>query len=102
MDQGCWLYILRCVDGSFYVGVTRKDVGTRVSEHNLALSGKAYTARRRPVTLAHAVHFERVLDAIAAERQLKGWRREKKEAYIRGEFELLSQLSSRRVRMQAV
>ena len=53
-------------------------------------------------TLAHAVHFERVLDAIAAERQLKGWRRQKKEAYIRGEFELLPQLSSRRVRMQAV
>ena len=32
-------------------------------------------------------HFERITDAIAAERQVKGWRRDKKEALIRGAYE---------------
>jgi hypothetical protein len=33
------------------------------------------------------------MDAIAAERQLKGWRRAKKEALIRGDFAALRELS---------
>jgi hypothetical protein len=32
-----------------------------------------YTARRRPVTLVFAQHFDTITDAIAAERQVKGW-----------------------------
>jgi putative endonuclease len=47
--------------------------------------------------------FERITDAIAAERQLKGWRRAKKEALIAGDFEALVQLSkSRSARQTAV
>jgi putative endonuclease len=34
-------------------------------------------------------HFERLEDAAAAERQVKGWRREKKEALIQGDFAAL-------------
>ena len=37
--------------------------------------------------------FERITDAIAAERQLKGWNRAKKEALIRGDFELIRKLA---------
>jgi putative endonuclease len=37
-----------------------------------------------------------ITDAIAAERQLKGWRREKKEALIRGDLEALPRPSSRK------
>jgi hypothetical protein len=55
-----------------------------------------YTARRRPVSLVFHQHFERIEDAIAAERQVKGWRREKKEALIRGEYTLLPFLARRR------
>jgi predicted GIY-YIG superfamily endonuclease len=47
------------------------------------------------VTLVYHQQFQRITDAIAAERQLKGWRREKKEALIRGDFELLTALSRR-------
>ena len=39
---------------------------------------------------------ERVDEAIAAERRLKGWSRAKKEAYMRGDFERLSKLAKRR------
>jgi putative endonuclease len=93
---GCWLYILRCSDGSYYVGTTRNDeLETRVSQHNLGVYG-GYTARRRPVSLVYSAHFERILDAIAAERQIKGWSRAKKEALIRGEFEALPELAKRR------
>jgi putative endonuclease len=37
--------------------------------------------------------FDRITDAIAAERQLKGWTRAKKEALIRGDFEALHRLA---------
>jgi putative endonuclease len=40
-------------------------------------------------------HFERLDDAAAAERQIKGWRRDKKEALIRGDFAALPFLARR-------
>ena len=89
-----WLYILLCADGSYYVGTTRDSLDRRVAEHQAGTFG-GYTARRRPVTLVYHQHFQRITDAIEAERQVKGWRREKKEALIRGDFELLSALSRR-------
>jgi putative endonuclease len=44
----------------------------------------------------HAESYERIDEAIAAERRIKGWSRAKKEAYIRGNFETLTTLSRRR------
>jgi putative endonuclease len=38
----------------------------------------AYTSLRRPAILGVSRHFDRLEDAAAAERQVKGWRREKK------------------------
>jgi putative endonuclease len=95
MSSGAWVYILRCSDGSFYTGTTRDTLDKRVSEHN---SGHydGYTASRRPVTLAFSQWFDRIVDAIAAERQIKGWSRRKKEALIAGDFEKLRTLSQRR------
>jgi len=63
-----------------------------VATHNSGILG-GYTARRRPVTLAFAQDFDRITDAIAAERQLKGWGRAKKEALICGDYEMLHLLS---------
>jgi len=54
-----------------------------------------YTALRRPVALVFHQHFERLDDAAAAARQVKGWRREKKEALIRGDFAALPFLARR-------
>jgi len=66
----------------------------RVAEHNAGYFG-GYTATRRPVTLVFSERFERIADAIAAERQIKGWSRAKKEALMRGDFEALRTLSKR-------
>ncbi len=95
--MGCFLYILRCADGSYYVGTYRGgDIATRVSEHNSGLYPDAWTAARRPVTLVFSESFETITDAIDAERRIKGWSRAKKEALIAGRWEDLPWLSRRR------
>jgi putative endonuclease len=92
---GAILYILRCADGSYYVGITRDSLEKRLAEHEAGTFG-GYTARRRPVSLVFHQHFGRIEDAVAAERQVQGWRREKKEALIRGDFASLPLLASHR------
>ena len=91
------VYILRCSDGSYYVGKTQGNLEFRVAQHNSGTCG-GYTFARRPVTLVWSQEFASVTDAIAAERQVKGWRREKKEALIAGEFAKLPGLSRRGAR----
>lgn len=71
MADGAYLYILRCADHSIYVGTTRSALEHRLAQHNTGDLG-GYTSTRRPVTLIHAEWFERIIDAIAAERQIKG------------------------------
>jgi putative endonuclease len=34
MAEGAWLYILRCADGSYYVGTTRTSLEIRIAQHN--------------------------------------------------------------------
>ena len=94
MSGGAYLYILLCADASYYTGTTRAELEYRVAQHNAGTYG-GYTATRRPVTLVFAQWFDRITDAIEAERQVKGWSRAKKEALIRGEFERLPELSKR-------
>ena len=95
--MNAYLYILRCADGSYYVGTTRGGLEKRLAEHE-AGAFDGYTARRRPIILVFHQHFGRIEDAVAAERQVKGWRREKKEALIRGDFAALRSLSRRAAR----
>ena len=98
MAGGAFLNILLCADGSYYTGTTRADLEQRVAQHNAGTYARSYTAQRRPVTLVFAQWFDRITDAIEAERQVKGWSRAKKEALIRGEFERLPELAKRRQR----
>ena len=88
--SGASIYILHCADGSYYTGITRRSVEERVSEHAQGLIDGCYTASRLPVFLMFSEYYERIDEAIAAERRIKGWSRAKKEAYIRGDFERLS------------
>jgi predicted GIY-YIG superfamily endonuclease len=75
-----FVYMLRCADGSYYVGQT-DDLEKRVAEHDAG--GKCtFTTRRRPVTLAWSQEFPTREEAKAAEIRLKGWSRAKKEALI--------------------
>jgi len=94
-EPGAHVYILRCADGSYCVGSARLGLERRVAEHN-AGTFSGYTSRRLPVGLVWAEHFPDITDAIAVERQTKGWSRAKKEALIRGDCELIRQLARRR------
>ena len=89
-------YILRCADGSYYVGSTL-DLPARLAKH-LDGSASRYTAARRPVALV----FSELLDSIdlarAQEQQIKGWTRARKEALIgadRARLKALSRASRR-------
>ncbi len=91
---GPTVYVLRCADGSYYVGIAREDLERRVWEHQTGVF-PGYTSRRRPVELVFATEFRRFDEAIAFERQVKGWSRAKKEALIRGDFDALHDLARR-------
>jgi putative endonuclease len=98
--SGASIYILLCADGSYYTGVTRREVEERVGEHAQGLIRGAYTASRLPVRLVFSEAYERVDEAIAAERRIKGWSRAKKESYIRGDFAALVALAKRKTKAQ--
>jgi putative endonuclease len=90
-----YLYILLCSDGSYYVGTTRNELEARIAEHNNGVFG-GYTTTRRPVTLVFSQAFDRITDAVSAERQVKGWSRAKKQALIAGEWNRLPMLARRK------
>jgi len=90
--MGAYVYIVRCSDSRYYVGTTRGSLEKRIAEHNAGTFG-GYTKSRRPVSLVYHQEFKRVDDAIAAERQLKGRSRAKKEALMRGDIDALKRLA---------
>ena len=89
-----FVYMLRCADGSFYTGVTRRPLEERVGEHNSGALG-GYTLSRRPVELVWCEAFRLTSDAVAAERRIKGWSRRKKRALIDGDWPRLKQAAKK-------
>ena len=87
-----YVYILKCADGSFYVGVTN-DVELRIAQHNSGQSEASYTNSRRPVELVYVEAFEDFNKAIDREKQIKGWGREKKKALIEQNWDKLRLLA---------
>lgn len=90
------IYILRCVDGSYYTGLTKQNIEARLWEHNEGIFD-GYTKKRRPVELVFTETYDRIVDAIAREQQIKGWSRAKKEALIALNYEGLPELSRRKL-----
>jgi predicted GIY-YIG superfamily endonuclease len=87
------VYLLRCSDSSYYIGHT-DNIEARLAQHQSgALPG--YTSTRLPVTLMKVEMFPTREEALAAEMQLKGWGRAKKEAWIKNDFVLLKKLAKK-------
>jgi putative endonuclease len=84
--------MLLCRDGSYYVGVT-SEIEVRVAKHSLGLDERAYTFKRRPVKLVHVEVFSTPVEAIQAEKRLKGWSRAKKDALVQSDWDAIRQLS---------
>ena len=85
------VYILKCADGSYYVGSTRS-LDTRMLQHSTGVGAK-YTSTRLPVELVFAQEFDRIDEAYEREKQIQGWSRRKREALIAHETERLPELS---------
>ncbi len=86
-----WTYILLCSDGSYYTGHT-DNLEPRIASHQRGeIDG--YTKTRRPVVLKWSQDFSERIDALEAERRIKGWSRPKKEALIAGDWERVSRLA---------
>jgi predicted GIY-YIG superfamily endonuclease len=73
--MGFWVYILRCADGSYYTGHTDNLEG-RKAQHDFGFHD-GYVSSRLPVTLVFADMFPTRVEALARERQIKGWSRGK-------------------------
>ena len=89
-----WAYLLRCKDGSYYTGHTDQ-LDARIGAHQSG-AYEGYTKTRRPVTLVLAQDFPTRLEALEAERRIKGWSRAKKLALIRADWPLISELAKKK------
>ncbi len=92
-----YVYMLLCADRSFYIGITNNPEA-RVAQHQNGIDPECYTFNRRPLKLVHCSDFRNVDDAIAWEKQLKGWSRAKKVAFVSGNWELVHDLAKRTAR----
>jgi putative endonuclease len=92
--EACFVYILRCADGSDYVGST-SDVAERERIHNEE-HGAEHTVAHRPVRLVYSEAHESWPAARKREAQLKRWTRAKKDALIAGNRAKLHDLARRR------
>ena len=87
-----FVYMLRCSDNTFYVGIT-SDLERRLNEHNSGKYPSAYTYNRRPLELVWYQDFTEPNQAIYFEKKLKKWSKAKKEALIKGDFDMIETLA---------
>ena len=87
-----YVYMLKCSDGFYYVGVTN-DINRRFEEQNEGTNTDAFTFNRRPVELVYWQEFSDYNQAIDWETQLKKWSRKKKEALINEDWERVKKLA---------
>ena len=86
-----YTYILLCGNGSYYVGST-KYLEERIRKH-ISGNGANHTKKYLPVVLVYYEEHSNIYKAFLREKQIKGWRRVKKEALINGDENLLKRSS---------
>jgi putative endonuclease len=81
-ERRYWVYILVSTSGNaMYIGVTN-DLERRIWEHRNGM-GSGFAKKYRATRVVHVEEYESPGDAIAREKQLKGWRRERKNELVR-------------------
>ena len=97
MDKLIYLYILKCSDDPFYVGVTNNPE-RRLIEHNTGVNLDSCTYSRRPVELVFHEHITNFNLAFEWETKIKKWSRAKKQALINGD--LLKELVKKKFKIK--
>lgn len=77
-----FIYIMASHSGTLYVGVTN-DLQRRVSEHGQGVAD-SFTKKYQCTKLVYFDVYSDIEEAIRREKQLKGWRRLRKEELING------------------
>lgn len=88
-----YTYILKCSDGSYYVGSTN-NLTLRISEHQNG-EGAKYTKNRLPVELVYFEECQSIEEAFLREKQIQGQSRKKREALIKNQHEKLPELAKK-------
>ena len=83
MARNYYIYIMTNRTHMLYVGVTN-DLYRRVDEHRRGAT-PGFTSRYKMTRLVYFEHFRYIGDAIAREKEIKGWVRRKKIALIEAE-----------------
>jgi putative endonuclease len=83
---GWCTYLLICIDGSYYVGLTN-DLSQRIQDHSSG-KGPTYTKIAKPKLLVWFESHPTRESAAAREKQIKRWNRSKKNALARGTLQL--------------
>jgi putative endonuclease len=76
-----YIYLMASFKQILYVGVTN-DLARRIYQHKTKTYPDSFTARYNIDRLVYFETFGDVRDAIAREKEIKGWRRSKKVALI--------------------
>lgn len=76
-----FVYIIQCKDRSLYTGIT-PNLKRRFQEHKEGRGGR-YTRLSRVSKLVYFERHSKKKEALKREKQIKGWRREKKENLIK-------------------
>lgn len=82
MNDGWYLYILRCKDGTLYTGIA-VDVQARLEQHRCG-KGAKYTRGRSPLELVYTEQCATHSDALKREIAVKRLNRAEKEILIKG------------------
>ncbi len=90
-----YAYMLECADGTIYTGHS-EDLDVRLWQHQTGYFRTCYTFRRRPVSVLWSDYFATRVEALEAERRIKGWTNAKKRALAAGDWALVSLLSRNR------
>jgi len=79
-EKHYYVYIMASLSGTLYTGVTNS-IRRRSYEHKCG-DGSNFTARYEVDRLVYYEVFQYVNNAIAREKQIKGWRRSRKASLI--------------------
>ena len=93
LGQECYfVYILRCSDNSYYVGLTNELI-RRFEDHCRGEYPTCYTFKKRPLELLYYETIPFLEDAIKRELQIKKWSRAKKNALVKQDYHNLQLLA---------
>ena len=79
-----YVYIIECLDGTYYTGVTWKP-HARFDQHSSGL-GSRYTSKHGVIKLVYVEEHDDLETARRREKQIKDWNRRKKQNLISREW----------------